>query len=82
MPVKRRSDKVDLRFIEERVETPKAYLLVMSTGEEVWLPKSQIEVDWDKGVVRVPRWLAEEKELLPPSDSGPEDPPPPTHRLQ
>lgn len=79
MGVKRRSEKVMLPFTEERVETPRAYLLVMATGEEVWLPKSQVEVDWDKGMVAMPRWLAEAKDLLPPP-AEPEEPKP--HRLQ
>lgn len=81
MPVRRRSEKVTLSFVEERVETQRAYLLVMATGEEVWLPKSQITVDWERGQVTLPRWLAEEKDLLGPPDDAAEDPPKPP-RLQ
>ena len=81
MPVRRRSEPVTLKFVEERVETPRAYLLVMETGEEVWMPKSQIQVDWDRGTVTLPRWLAEEKQLLGGSEP-PEESPPPKHRLQ
>lgn len=78
MRPKRHSEPVVLEFVEERVETERAYLLVMATGEEVWLPKSQVQIDWDNGKVTMPRWMAEAKELLPP----PEDPGPPKHRLQ
>lgn len=77
MTVKRRSEVVVLKFVEERVETARAYLLVMKTGEEVWFPKSQIKnLDWDKGRVTVPRWLAEEKGLLEGNESGGEAAPP------
>lgn len=65
MKPRRRSQPVTLHFLAEQVETPKAYLLVMETGEEVWLPKSQIKsINWETGEVQVPRWLAEEKQLL------------------
>lgn len=82
MPVRRRSEPVTLRFVEERVETPRAWLLVMKTGEEVWMPKSQVQIDWDRGTVTLPRWLAEEKELLTAPDNPDHEPGPPKHRLQ
>ncbi len=54
-----------------RVETPKAILIIEEeTGEEFWLPKSQIqncdEEDFGVGCVmelQLPLWLAEEKGL-------------------
>ena len=62
---KRRSAPVALRFNEEKVETARAYLLVLEDGEEAWFPKSQIvSIDWNTGTLQVPRWLAEEKGLL------------------
>lgn len=76
---RRRSVPVTLKFVAEQVETERAYLLVMETGEEVWLPKSQITfLDWENGTLQVPRWLAEEKGLVAPQ----EDPAPRPHRLQ
>ena len=57
--------KFDVTFIRE---TDMA-ILVEVEGDEFWLPKSQI--DWlgcaeegDEIEVRVPEWLAEEKELM------------------
>ena len=68
MKPKRRSEPVTLKFISEQVETPKAYLLVLDTGEEAWFPKSQIKsINWDTGELQIPRWLAEETNLLGPS---------------
>lgn len=57
-------------------QTAHAICVVESeSGEEVWLPKSQIEVDYDEDIdgqlaegelldVVIPKWLAEEKELI------------------
>jgi hypothetical protein len=53
-----------------KVETDKALLCVFETGDEEWIPKSQIgegsEVKrkGDVGEIEIPRWLAEEKDLL------------------
>lgn len=46
---------------EIRHETEKAYLIFDGT-KEVWLPKSQVEVE--DGEVTMPEWLAMEKGLI------------------
>ena len=69
-----RSNLVDL-FVQMHAETEKA-VLISDTGEEaaaVWLPKSQIEVEYDptmkvrgKGAATItcPEWLAKDKGLI------------------
>ena len=45
----------------------KAAWLVNDGDKDVWLPKSQCEVEMGKGtdcIVTLPEWLAKEKELL------------------
>lgn len=52
---------------QKKHETEKAILVVNLKGKEVWLPKSQIEIDSDnKGIVelQMPEWLAVDKELI------------------
>jgi hypothetical protein len=51
--------KVTLEATEIR-ETDAAWLLEID-GEEIWLPKSQVE--WDGEYVTLPEWLAEERGL-------------------
>jgi hypothetical protein len=43
-------------------ETDKAKLFMFDEGE-VWIAKSQIEYE-DTDTLEIPRWLAEEKELV------------------
>lgn len=67
------SDKVvDVSCLVKR-QTEKAWLVVSEHGKEVWLPKSQVEVDIDgapggrlpwNGVVTLPQWLAINEELV------------------
>jgi hypothetical protein len=45
------------------VETAAAVLVKNLDGDEVWLPKSQIEIVNDH-VVIVPEWLAEQEGLI------------------
>lgn len=47
---------------ELRHETPRAYL-VYDGAQEVWLPKSQCEMN-DDGTFTLPEWLAKEKGLI------------------
>ncbi len=56
-------DFVKVSFEEVKHVTDKAYLFIID-AEDIWLPKSQVSIDEDDGVVYVPRWLAEEKELI------------------
>lgn len=52
---------------QKKHETEKAILVVNLKNKEVWLPKSQIEIDSDKAgcvELQLPEWLAEEKELI------------------
>jgi hypothetical protein len=44
-------------------ETDGAYLVEVSSGDKVWLPKSQVEWDMDNDIFIVPEWLAIEKDL-------------------
>ena len=44
------------------IETPMAVLVKNVEGDKVWLPKSEIEV-YD-GIIEMPEWLAEKKELI------------------
>jgi hypothetical protein len=54
-------------FVEKATERA---LLVEIKGENYWIPKSQmkdgteIEDEGDEGALVIPRWLAEEKELV------------------
>jgi len=57
-----RSDLVEISAIIER-ETAKAYLVDVGFEENIWLPKSQIEIDTARNTILVPKWLAKEKGL-------------------
>ena len=56
-----RSDLIDIAG-EVRVDRD-ASILFYDGDREVWLPKSQIEINGD-GTVTMPEWLAQEKELI------------------
>lgn len=45
-------------------QTTDAWLIETDSGDEVWLPKSQCELDEDDNTVEVPEWLAIEKGLV------------------
>lgn len=52
---------------QKKHETDKAILVTNLKNKDVWLPKSQIEIDSDqKGIVelQLPEWLVVEKELI------------------
>lgn len=52
---------------QKKHETEKAILVVNLKDKDVWLPKSQIEIDSDeKGIVelQMPEWLALDKGLI------------------
>jgi hypothetical protein len=57
----------DVLVIEEREKS----LLVLYEGEEILIPRSQIsdtsevQGDGDKGVLVIPRWLANDRDMLP-----------------
>ena len=50
-------------FDEVVADRPMAYCLSIES-EYIWLPKSQIKVDLDDGIVGIPKWLAEAKGLI------------------
>lgn len=50
--------------VEIKRETGRAILVDAGLEDEIWLPKSQIEIDDEKGTVSIPEWLAKEKGLL------------------
>lgn len=58
----RLSDVREISFTTVIQETEKAYLILFGK-EQVWLPKSQVEMYEGDRVVVVPDWLAEEKGL-------------------
>jgi hypothetical protein len=59
-----KSDLVDIACII-RHETPRAWLVDCGGKEPVWIPKSQAEVDTDRGtIITMPEWLATEKGLI------------------
>ncbi len=41
-----------------------AWLLDIA-GRELWLPKSQCEIDEDDSTIEVPRWICDEEDLHP-----------------
>lgn len=58
-----RSEKlVDLEIDRIKHRTEKA-ILITKDGKDVWLPKSQIEIN-DDDTITLPEWLAIEKELV------------------
>lgn len=58
--------------VEVLVETEKAlHVFVVDTGDEVWIPKSQIHDDSDvysrdtsPGTITITRWIAEQKGIV------------------
>ena len=55
---------VDVKYDRVKIDDPgrKAVLFVIG-GKDVWLPRSQVEVDVDAKIVTMPAWLVEEKEI-------------------
>jgi hypothetical protein len=51
-------------------ETSLAVLVVNLKNKEIWLPKSQVEIEEELNtaediiLIQIPEWLAEEKELI------------------
>jgi len=54
---------VEIYFDEITHETDEAYLFRVDEDEEVWLPKSQVEIT-ESDIVEMPEWLAIEKGLI------------------
>lgn len=57
-----------IRFESLLRETPKAWFIRFPmkddlTNDDVWLPKSQCEIDRRSKTIEVPGWLMEEKNL-------------------
>lgn len=44
-------------------ETDKAIMVENLKGKDIWLPKSQVEVD-SPTEIQIPEWLAVDKELI------------------
>lgn len=57
------TEYVEVDFDELIRESDSAWLIRTADGDEVWLPKSQCELDEDDNRVDVPEWLAIEKGL-------------------
>lgn len=68
-PVRSREEgnkTVRVEGVECYHESPKAFLIGppdAKDSEKVWVPKSQIEADFDAGWIEMPLWLAEDKKL-------------------
>lgn len=59
-----KSDLIDIACII-RHETQRAWLIDVGNEKPVWVPKSQAEIDEDKGtIITMPEWLAKEKGLV------------------
>lgn len=54
--------EVEVNDDGEDIETPMAVMVKNLNGENIWLPKSEIEIY--SGVIEVPEWLAIKKELI------------------
>lgn len=54
--------RVDYEY--EVHSTPMAVLLYFPDVGEVWVPLSQIELDRERKIVKMPEWLAYESELI------------------
>lgn len=63
-------DKVELEVVEVKKDSGMALLCEFDTGDEAWIPKSQIDDDSDvweegqEGTLVIPLWLAEKKSLV------------------
>lgn len=52
--------------VQVQRETDKAIMFLNDALKPVWLPKSQIIIEWDAencATIKVPEWLVEDKEL-------------------
>lgn len=61
-------DLVDLK-LEVLSETPKAVRVINLKDDSVWLPKSEIEIEYAQrrpgpATITMPAWLARERELV------------------
>lgn len=50
--------------IEILHETDHAIMIENLNEENVWIPKSQIEISEDEKTIGIPEWLAKDKELI------------------
>lgn len=57
---RRDDDRVTIKGLVVVHETEKAICVTDNSGEDFWLPKSQIEV-YKSGIVSLPKWLAKER---------------------
>lgn len=54
----------DFEYKEIKKQTHSAYLFLLKDNSEVWIPKSQIELDEVDKIFNIPYWLAEEKGMI------------------
>jgi len=54
------NDTVTLHDVEFKAKSAKAVLVDCGTGEDIWIPISQI-VNQDDDSLEIPMWLAKEK---------------------
>ena len=64
----RKHDIIELKVLKKH-ETEKAVLVENLKEKDVWIPKSQIEIDYEDEEtslidIQIPEWLAIDKELL------------------
>lgn len=55
---------IDYDRIDHDKETKHAIFVIFEDDIAVWLPKSQIKVDYKHKIITMPEWLAEDKDLL------------------
>lgn len=63
-----RNEEVKIKYLAIARETEKAWLLTLEINEafepvQVWLPKSQCDIDLDGKIVHVPQWLVDSNDI-------------------
>lgn len=59
-----RNELIEIDYMAKKSESPEAWLLEIEF-REVWLPKSQCEIDEENSTILVPKWLCDEEDLHP-----------------
>lgn len=60
-----RSNLADVDYDFIKIDDPQYdSVLFVIDGKDVWLPRSQIEIDTDDNTIAMPQWLAEDEEIV------------------
>ena len=57
------SEMVEVEYDDLVHQTDRAWLLMID-GYETWFAKSMCDIDEEASTIEVPRWIAEEEDLL------------------